>query len=517
VVQGDPGASSLKERSGPFLALFLALCSGAVLGLSLTWPFAWAWQLLIFAFFYALVRDTCPHGFGRTLWMVGLFAFAQLCASLWWLYISLHVFGHLHPLLAASAVAVLCAFLSWPYVAGAWLWRRVSNKLGPVQQGLAWAACWALAEGMRGWMFTGFPWGMSAYAHVDGPLSGYAAWVGVYGLSFLSAGCGAWAWHQLSTTTAPRRNRLVQFLAFVFVLYTLPKALTEQEFTTPTGLLQVTLVQPALAQDEKFEPLHLQKSIRQLLTQAQAAPGALVVTPETAIPVFSQELPSEFWAAWHNKLQTQGSVALVGIPVLQPKGAYSNSMVSVGTPQPYRYDKHHLVPFGEFIPLGFRWFVQALNIPMGDFQSGPLKAPSLQVQGQRLAPTICFEDLFGEELAARFRDEAQAPTILVNASNLAWFLDSVVLPQHLQIARMRTRELGRPMVRATNTGATAIIDHRGEVLQQLPWLQPGVLHAQVQGRQGLTPYAWWVSRWGLWPLWLLLSLLLLAMGHRRQR
>jgi apolipoprotein N-acyltransferase len=144
-----------------------------------------------------------------------------------------------------------------------------------------------------------------------------------------------------------------------------------------------------------------------------------------------------------------------------------------------------------------------MNIPLGDFSRGALGQPSFQWQGQRLAPNICYEDLFGEELGQRFLDAETAPTIFMNVSNIAWFGDTVAIDQHLQISRMRVLEFQRPFIRATNTGETAIIDHTGRVVHRLPRLTRGTLVGEVQGRHGITPYAWWVSRWGLWPLWLL--------------
>jgi apolipoprotein N-acyltransferase len=204
---------------------------------------------------------------------------------------------------------------------------------------------------------------------------------------------------------------------------------------------------------------------------------------------------------------------------------YTNSVVAItgaattdGNWLSYRYDKHHLVPFGEFIPPFFRWFTEMMNIPLGDFSRGALGQPPFHWQGQRLAPNICYEDLFGEELGQRFRDPETAPTIFMNVSNIAWFGDTVAIDQHLQISRMRVLEFQRPFIRATNTGDTAIIDHTGRVLQRLPRLTRGTLVGEVEGRQGITPYAWWVSRWGLWPLWLLglAVIAVCAMAKRRR-
>jgi apolipoprotein N-acyltransferase len=181
----------------------------------------------------------------------------------------------------------------------------------------------------------------------------------------------------------------------------------------------------------------------------------------------------------------------------------------------YRYDKHHLVPFGELIPPLFKWFVQMMNIPLGDFNRGAVGQASFVWQGERLAPNICYEDLFGEELGARFANPQQAPTIMVNVSNIGWFGDTVAIDQHLHISRMRTLELGRPMVRATNTGATVVIDAHGRVTHALPRHTQGRLQAQVQGREGLTLYARAVALLGLlpWYGWALLGVLA-AIGRR---
>ena len=174
------------------------------------------------------------------------------------------------------------------------------------------------------------------------------------------------------------------------------------------------------------------------------------------------------------------------------------------------------MPFGEFIPPFFRWFTNLMHIPLGDFSRGGLAQAPWAWAGQRLAANICYEDLFGEELAAGFADAATAPTVLVNLSNIGWFGDTIAIDQHLQISRLRALELGRSMLRATNTGATAAIDHRGVVSHLLPRLTRDRLVAQVEGRDGLTPYARWASRWGLWPVWgLCLAVVAVIVGLRR--
>ena len=158
-----------------------------------------------------------------------------------------------------------------------------------------------------------------------------------------------------------------------------------------------------------------------------------------------------------------------------------------------------------------------MNIPLGDFNRGSVGQPSFEVAGQRLAPHVCYEDLFGEELGARFIEPAKAPTIFVNVSNIGWFGNTVAIDQHLQISRMRALEFERPFVRATNTGATVIIDHHGVVTHSLPRHTKGVLKGEVEGRTGATPFAWWVSRLGLWPFWLMGFGLVTVAAVRRRR
>jgi apolipoprotein N-acyltransferase len=244
---------------------------------------------------------------------------------------------------------------------------------------------------------------------------------------------------------------------------------------------------------------------------------SLIVAPETAIPVLPNEVDPAWWKQVETAMNGGRSALMLGVPLGSWSEGYTNSVLAWSpSGQRYRYDKHHLVPFGEFVPPGFRWFVDAMRIPLTDFQRGPLTAPPMVWAGQRLSPNICYEDLFGEDLAALFKDPAQAPTVMVNVSNIAWFGNTVALDQNRHIARMRALELERPMIRATNTGSTAAIDHLGRVLAEAPRWEAATLEAVVEGREGLTPYARWVAAWGLGPL-VGLALALLLLLWRRTR
>jgi apolipoprotein N-acyltransferase len=294
----------------------------------------------------------------------------------------------------------------------------------------------------------------------------------------------------------------------------------EQGGATGGPRLSVALLQGNIPQDEKFEggtgiPIALEWSGQQL----QQSTAELVVVPETAIPVLPQQLPAGYFEALLARFSSGQQAALVGIPLGGASEGYTNSVIGIkpGAQQLYRFDKHHLVPFGEFIPPLFKWFTQMMNIPLGDFNRGPLGQPPFEWRGQRLAPNICYEDLFGEELAVPFADARTAPTIFVNVSNIGWFGNTVAIDQHLQISRMRAIEFERPMIRATNTGATVIIDHRGRVASALPRHTRGILAGEVEGRSGITAYAWWVSRLGLWPVWgLALAIVAVAVAWRRR-
>jgi apolipoprotein N-acyltransferase len=265
----------------------------------------------------------------------------------------------------------------------------------------------------------------------------------------------------------------------------------------------VALLQTNVKQDEKFAAERLPETLAWVARELLAAPADLVVAPETAVPLLPFQLNDfapGYWTGLREAFSRPGRAALVGVPLGDFDHGYTNSVAGLSAAPPYRYDKTHLVPFGEFIPTGFRWFTEAMNIPLGDFDRGVANPPSFAVGGQRVAPNICYEDLFGEELARRFADPASAPTVFANLSNIGWFGDTIAIDQHLQVSRLRALEFQRPMLRATNTGATAVIDHRGRVTARLASYTRGVLQARVQGRDGVTPYAWWAARAGLWPL-----------------
>ncbi len=472
---------------------------GALQTLALVHTHAWWLPLLSMAALVGLIDRS--RGPGRAALLAWCYGFGWLAAGTWWLFISMHRYGHLPAWLAALAVAALAAALSLYLALAAALYRRW--RRGKAGDALLFAAVWLLAELARGLLFTGFPWAGSAYSQVDGPLAALAPWVGAYGIGAVLAGLAALL---ARARVAGGRGRLLSPAAVLLVLAA-AAALGPGQHTQAGQTLSVQLLQPNVPQDEKFALDRMAETLQWVALRLIASPADLVVAPETAVPLLPGDLESfapGYWAALQQRFGAASprphQTALIGVPLGEIGRGYTNSVAGLGAGAPYRYDKLHLVPFGEFIPTGFRWFTDLMHIPLGDFDRGPPAQASFTVKGERAAPNICYEDLFGEELALRFADPSRAPTLFVNLSNIGWFGNTIAIDQHLNISRLRALEFQRPMLRATNTGATAVIDHQGRVSARLPAFTAGVLDGQVQGRHGLTPYAAWASRTGLWPL-----------------
>jgi apolipoprotein N-acyltransferase len=501
----------------------LMLVLGCLQAASMAWPLAGenygqplGWLELTSLAGFAFFLDRASSA--KQAFVIGwVFASAWLIAATWWLYIALHVYGGLNAVLAVLAVVLLGCGLALFYGAAAWAFHRLSQSgARTFARGLVFAAVWFLAEWLRGTIGTGFPWAAAGYAHVNSVLRHWAPWVGVYGLSAMSAALCMWA-------VAKRQDRIFRSKTyktvvaggvFILALAAWWKAPSHSPAATTRPALTVALVQGNVSQDQKFSQ-GVQQALRDYRSALVANTADLIVTPETAIPYFSHQLPAGYWQEIRQRYVTGQQAALIGMPMLgADQSVYTNSALGlIPHEKDYRYDKQHLVPFGEFVPPLFHWFLDLMNIPLGDFTRGDAVQAPMYWQGERIAPNICFEDLFGEELAKGFANPDQAPTLLVNLSNIAWFGDSIAIEQHLNISRMRALELHRPMLRATNTGATAFIDAQGQVVARLPSGVQDTLTVQVRGvDEAATPYARWVSVCGLWPLVLLALGILAVVG-----
>lgn len=533
-------------------ASLAAIFFGILHGWSITNPWngqsLWWLQLITMAW---LVRKLCyqpqnthntdvPYKLRPLVTAALLFSLTWFISSLWWFYTAMQIYGGLAWPLAVLAVIALCSFLASYYVVASAIFIKFKSVNGDrsIHDATLFAALWLFAELARGTVMSGFPWGAVGYAHIDGPLVSAAPWIGVYGISALAAFIAA-----LLVLIRSFRLKVLILLALCVIAYWMPTlqatpTMTPQSSASPS--LSIRLLQGNIPQNEKFDAeaafkLTLPWYYEQIRA-AQKEGVDLVIAPETAVPLLPQHLPPGYLSTLVgaftsvNGEKQNKSAALLGIPLdSKSGGGYTNSVVAINSTTltaPYRYDKHHLTPFGEFAPPLLRWFVDMMNIPFGEFKRGALNQPSFNHADQRFAINICYEELFGEELAARFANIATAPTVFVNVSNMAWFAapntDGMAIDQHLNISRMRAIEFDRPVFRATNTGATAVINHQGVVVHSLARSTQGVLNAELSGdmlgRTSMTPYASWASSYGLKPLWVLAcGLILFAIFRRKYR
>jgi len=475
---GAPAAARLVAKG-----LLLPLVAGAACVFGFAPFYAWPVPILALALlFHTWARSATP----RQAALSGLaFGLGYFLAGVSWIFVSLHEFGSMPAPLAALATFLFCAFLAGYFALPGWVVVRFGS--GEARIALA-AATTVLAEWLRGWLFTGFPWlNLGTSQAPDGPLAGYAPYLGAYGVSLAVTSVAALlAW--LAGSRAGLRGRAFAGagLVLLFVFGALGR---EVEWTRPAGQpVTVALVQGNVAQQLKWRDDMRQRIFEDYRAMIVAARARIVVIPETALPAFLDQLPRDFLEGLLEHARANGKEILLGTVERNARGGetdYFNSLVLLTAPGMPSYRKRHLVPFGEFIPPGFDWILAVLRIPMSDFARGASTQPPLVAAGIPLGVAICYEDIFGEEVI----DALPAAQLLVNVSNDAWFGRSFAADQHLQASQMRALETGRWMVRSTNTGASAAIDPRGRVVSRLPAFTAGTLVEAVEPRTGMTPYA----------------------------
>ena len=417
-------------------------------------------------------------------------------AGVSWVYVSLHVYGGMAMPVAALFTLLFCLIQAcYPALVCAVLLRLCANT--PVRLMLLFPALWAISEWMRGWMLSGFPWLAIGYSQVpSSPLAGYAPVLGVFGVSLICAALAAAAacaidGFLLRRAVPEPRKQSPGFIAGLCVAGTLVIAgavLKTHQWTQPVPgePTSVTLLQGNIPQEMKWRPERALATLETYLELARSADSKLILLPETALPMLNVDVPPDYLKALADRAVQNGGDMLFGVPELDPSGSYYNSVMSIGTGPAQVYRKHHLVPFGDYFPLRpvLGWIMNLLHIPMSDFSRGAQVQKPLQVAGQKVAVNICYEDAFGEEVIRQLPEA----TMLANFTNDAWWGDTVASRQHLQIAQMRALETGRPMLRATNTGVTAIIDPRGQIVASAPEFTTTTVSGEVRGYQGSTPY-----------------------------
>lgn len=486
--------------------LLLSLGAFSVLGFAPFYFYPTSILSLIGLFYFWHVCDTPKQAaIAGFLYGLGLFG-----TGIYWIYISLHTYGGMPGMMAGFSTFVLAAFLSlFPAAVGA-LSKRISSHQKDAML-IAGPILLALSDWVRSWIFTGFPWLTIGYSQLPhSPLAGYIPIVGVYGVSLITAFVASLIslWLAKRPVTAIWRRNVIAALLSIIVAGSLLK---QVEWTTPEGKpLSVSLLQGNVEQSIKWAPEIAWRTLNQYLAMAESSSAKLIVLPETAMPVLSNELPPEVKTRLQQHgVKNKGDV-LVGM-VERENGEYFNSVLSYGSAETAVYRKSHLVPFGEFIPfkLAFGWIYRDwLNMPLSDLSRGSRQPQPMHVADEKVAVNICYEDVFGEEIIRQL----PAATLLVNVSNDAWYGESYAADQHLQFSQARALETGRMMLRATNTGATAIIDQKGHVVAHAPHFVQTTLDGTAQGFTGATPYV----RWGNWPF-VVFSFITLVLLWRRNK
>lgn len=474
-------ASTVQAFLASRLTLWLSLPVGAALSLAFA-PFdLWPLGILCPAFLFAAWQDATPK---RAAKLGFLFTSGTFLAGTYWLYHSVHVIGKAPIALTIVIMLGLVAIMGAYTAALGYVQARLARVAGAWRWLLLLPAMWTLVEWFRGWFLSGFPWLALGYTQIDTPLRAFAPLGGVYFVSLLvamSAGV------LVALVFGRARDRWIGGIGAV-VIWLLGAALWQHEWTSVTGgTLTAALVQGAVPQEMKWSDEQRDKTLELYPRLTTPHLGAdLIVWPEAALPLLAHQLSGYLGDQW-GRARAQGSTMLIGIIRYEPDTrAYTNSVLGLDE-DPQWYDKRRLVPFAEFFPVPdwVKDWLKGMDLPYSGFRGGRQDQPPLTAGPHKLALTICYEDAYASD-QLNVLNEA---TALVNVTNDAWFGDSTARHQHLQISRMRALEAGRPLLRVANDGISAVIDHRGEILDTLPNFQPGVLRAEVQPREGLTPYA----------------------------
>jgi apolipoprotein N-acyltransferase len=463
--------------------------------------------VLALALLYELLM--CPQPAGG-FWVGWAFGIGLMGFGVFWIRISLNEFGNMGAPLAYVLTFLFILGMALYYGLVGWLVSslgRRSPRAGPL---LVFPALWVLGEWIRSWLFTGFPWLAIGYSQIDSPLAGLAPVAGVYGISLAVALSGGLLWGLLRWRGRERLGALAGLAA----LWLLGAGLSGIEWTRPAGVpLRATVVQANIQQSVKWDPDARMPTLRTYVELTRTHWSSdIIVWPETAVPDFLSRVQAVFIDPLAQEARESKTELVVGVPVIdRAERRYYNGLLSLGSVEDL-YRKRHLVPFGEYMPFK-AWLgplAQAFDVPMSDFSAGTAGRPLLRVGIHLAGVSICYEDAFPAEVAEALPDAA----LLINVSNDAWFDNSLAPHQHLEIARMRARENERWLLRATNTGISAIVNARGQVVGEVPAFRRGVFTAEIQPRSGATPFARvgnWVAIGGA----IFMLIAALALGWRR--
>ncbi|EKO3388851.1 apolipoprotein N-acyltransferase [Vibrio fluvialis] len=452
----------------------------------------------------------------RAAWIGYAWGLGQFGFGISWVHVSIDTFGGMPKIASLFLMALLVGYLALYSALFSWALNRFFPKQNRSRLLLAAPALWLVCDWLRGWVMTGFPWLWLGYSQIDSPLANFAPLGGVELLTLivlLCAGGLALAWQKKS----------VLLLLIPAVLFAAGFALNAAQWVTPQPqrTTKVALIQGNIEQALKWLPSQRWPTIMKYTDLSRQNWDAdIIVWPEAAIPAFEFEIPA-FLRNLDTAARMNHSALITGILNQDDNKRYFNSILTLGENPSgdYHYDlaqrfhKHHLLPFGEFVPFEsiLRPLAPFFNLPMSSFSEGDYVQPNIVANGHALAPALCYEIIFNEQVRANVTDETD---FLLTLSNDAWFGRSIGPLQHMEIARMRALELGKPLIRSTNNGLTAVTDYKGHITQQLPQFETGVLRAEMVPTRGQTPY----HALGSWPLyaWTLFGLIAALVIQRRK-
>jgi apolipoprotein N-acyltransferase len=444
-------------------------------------PVGW-WPLLPVAFAFLSELICRSKGVWRALLVGWAFGVGQFVVGLNWIATAFTYQTAMPAWLGWLAVVLLSLYLAiYPALATGLAWRfgRDNRVVLVVVLGGA----WAVTEWLRGVMFTGFPWNPAAAVLAPTPLIGITPLIGTYGLSGIVVLLGGAIWLEYYKKWLP----LVVIIGVTALLWLLPSSPVPDD---PLTLEDVRIVQPNIGQQDKWRPGFDEEAARRLaaLSGAPTAEPRLLLWPEAAITDPVEDARTDEHQALAEFQRTRatsllgpddrlitGGIAIASRDGLHVDGA-ANSIFVLGPGGRIlgRYDKAHLVPYGEYLPM--RPLLSSIGLSRlapGDVDFTPGPGPrSIDLGGQwgKVGFQLCYEIIFSGHVV----DERDRPAFIFNPSNDAWF-GRWGPPQHLAQARLRAAEEGIPVLRATPTGISAVIDARGNVVKQLPWRTAGVI------------------------------------------
>lgn len=493
------------------IRLLIAIISGAGATLAFApyslWPFAFISPLCLFLLLHQQTTK-------RATWLGFVWGLGYFGAGVSWVHVSIDNFGGM-PMAAGLFLMIgLISYLALYPMLFSFLTTRFFSHSSLSKYLLALPALWLVTDWLRGWVFTGFPWLWLGYSQIDSPLSAWGPIFGVEGITaiiIISVGAVTYS-----------------LLEKKWGLLLIPAILGITSFTIksfdwvnpqPEKATKVALIQGNINQALKWLPSERWPTIMKYMDLTRKNWDAdLIIWPEAAIPALELEIPS-FLRNLDSAATMNNSTVITGIVGESPTGNFYNNIISLGVngtngydyKQQPRYSKHHLLPFGEFVPFEniLRPIAPIFNLPMSSFSRGDYIQPNMEASGSHLAPALCYEIVYGEQV----RENITAQTdYILTLSNDAWFGTSIGPLQHMEMAQMRALETGKPVIRSTNNGVTAITDHKGNITEQIPQFTTAVLRGEVIPTTGTTPYRYW----GTWPLYLLVMLSLAIAWCKRR-